>query len=82
MEIDWVEVSRVAHQLGLDHGFRAHVYAEKLAKDAERALQAEDAQFWTAVAAQLRPRGEGNDADQGGLGEGLPTQDEGGGRPP
>ena len=31
MPLDWIEVTRAAHQLALDHGSRAHFYVAKLA---------------------------------------------------
>jgi hypothetical protein len=56
--IDWVEVSRVSHQLSLDHGQRAYLYAEGLAKEASQNENDEIAAFWKAVSAALAPRGQ------------------------
>ena len=54
--VDWVEVSRAAHQLGLDHGHNAHFYAAKLAEQAAQRGDNGDAEFWRAVSASLVPR--------------------------
>lgn len=54
--VDWIEVNRAAHQLQLDHGQRAYVYATKLAIEAEQEEKTEDAEFWNAVSASLAPR--------------------------
>jgi hypothetical protein len=54
--VDWIEVSRAAHQLQLDHGQRAHVHAARLAAESERNGATEDAEFWHAVSASLEPR--------------------------
>lgn len=55
--VDWIEVNRAAHQLQLDHGQRAYVYATKLAIEAEQEKKkTEDAEFWNAVSASLAPR--------------------------
>lgn len=57
--IDWTEVSRIAHQLELDHGRGAHLYAAKIAAEAKRNEKVENAEFWNAVAASLAPRSSG-----------------------
>jgi hypothetical protein len=57
--IDWIEVSRIAHQLGLDHGRGAFLYAAKIAADAKHDGKVEDAEFWNAVASSLAPRSSG-----------------------
>ena len=55
--VDYVEVSRTAHQLEIDHGPDAFVYAARLSMEAEAAGKLDAAAFWKAVAASLRPRG-------------------------
>jgi hypothetical protein len=55
-EADWLEVSRTAHQLALDHGQSAHVYAAKLAREAAKEGKLQEAEFWRAVSASLTPR--------------------------
>jgi hypothetical protein len=55
-EIDYIEVSRTAHQLAADHGHGAHVYAAKLAKEAAAEGKTLEAEFWQAVCEALRPR--------------------------
>jgi hypothetical protein len=52
----WLEVGRAAHQLELDHGRNAYNYAEKIAIKAEQDGIKEDAMFWNAVSASLKPR--------------------------
>ena len=55
--IDWVEVGRVGHQLQLDHGRNAYVYAGKLAEQAAKGDDERDSEFWRAVSSSLAPRG-------------------------
>ncbi len=57
-KVDWTEVSRTAHELGLRHGRNASEYAAKLAREAELEGKAEEREFWKAVSASLRPRDE------------------------
>jgi len=57
MSIDWIEVSRTAHQVELDHGRNGHLYAEGLSCKAKEEGRLEECEFWEAVAAALRPRG-------------------------
>ena len=57
MTIDWIEVSRVAHQVGTDHGRNGYRFAERLAIEANAESRLDDRDFWEAVAAALRPRG-------------------------
>jgi hypothetical protein len=54
--VDWVEVERAAHQLSLDHGIRAHLYAARLANEARAKQEPDDAEFWNAIAMTLTPR--------------------------
>jgi hypothetical protein len=54
--VDYVEVSRTAYQLALDHGLNAHLYADKLAREANAAGKPDEAEFWKAVFVTLRPR--------------------------
>ncbi len=54
--IDWGDVDRTAHQLALDHGLNAHLYAARLAAEAAEEHRDDEAEFWGAVAATLRPR--------------------------
>jgi hypothetical protein len=54
--VDWVEVERAAHQLSLDHGIRAYLYAARLANEAHAKQEPDDAEFWNAVAMTLTPR--------------------------
>jgi hypothetical protein len=54
--IDYIEVGRKAHQLSADHGRDAHLYAAKLAQDAEAEGKLDEAAFWKAVSAALAPR--------------------------
>jgi len=55
-EVDYVEVSRVAHQLVADHGSNAYLFAAKLATEAESSGRADEAAFWGAVSAAVTPR--------------------------
>jgi hypothetical protein len=54
--VDYVEVSRTAHQLSKDHGRNAAQYAAKLAREALAEGKSGEAEFWEAVAAALTPR--------------------------
>lgn len=54
--VDWIEVSRTAHQLQLDHGHRAHSYAATLEAEARREGNGEVVEFWQAVAVSIAPR--------------------------
>jgi ribosomal protein L18E len=54
--VDYVEVSRVSHQLALDHGRSAHLYAARLAEKSRKEGCEEEAEFWRAVARALAPR--------------------------
>ena len=54
--VDYVEVSRTAHQLAADHGRSAYLYADKLAGESEAAGKLDEAAFWKAVSAALVPR--------------------------
>ena len=60
--VDWVEVSRVSYQLGIDHGQNAHLYATKLAAEAAAEKKVDEAEFWKAVAAALTPRTSGSES--------------------
>jgi len=55
--VDWVEVSREAHELTLRHGHNAHNFAAGLAKKAGAVGDLEGARFWEAVSSSLAPRG-------------------------
>ena len=55
-EIDYIEVSRKAHELGVMHGRAAVQYAERLAREARAKGNGDEFSFWNAVAASLRPR--------------------------
>jgi hypothetical protein len=54
--VDYVEVSRTAHQLALDHGHNAYLHAARLASEASLAGKFDEAEFWKAVSAALVPR--------------------------
>lgn len=54
--VDYVEVSRRAHQLATDHGRNAYGHATRLSHEAEATGKLDEAAFWKAVAAALRPR--------------------------
>jgi hypothetical protein len=47
----WMEVSRVAHELGMTHGRSAASYATKKAEHALAEAKSEEYRFWIAVAA-------------------------------
>ena len=53
---DFIEVSRVAHQLGSSHGKDAYLYALRLAEQAKDIEDLESEHFWRTVYAALRPR--------------------------
>ena len=55
-EVDYVEVSRTAHQLALDHGHNAYLQAAKWAREANVEGKTNEAEFWKAVSAALTPR--------------------------
>jgi hypothetical protein len=54
--VDFAEVLRTAHQLALDHGHGAYLYAAKLAREASAAGRQDEAEFWKRVSAALTPR--------------------------
>jgi hypothetical protein len=54
--VDYVKVSRTAHQLAADHGPNAYLYAAKLAREAEAEGKLDEAAFWEAVSGALTPR--------------------------
>jgi hypothetical protein len=54
----YIEVSRMAHELSDRHGWNAHAYAEKLAKEALAEGETQEARFWQTVAASLAIRGD------------------------
>jgi hypothetical protein len=53
---DYIEVSRVAHELAAAHAAGAFAYAARRAKEAETSGKQEDYAFWQAVADSLKPR--------------------------
>ncbi len=55
-KLDYIEVSRAAHELGERHGRAAHLYAERKAQQAASQGNAEGQVFWQAVARSLTPR--------------------------
>jgi hypothetical protein len=55
-EIDWIEVTRIAHQLEIDHGRNASSYAKKLAEKAEQEGSKANAKLWSAVSVSLKVR--------------------------
>ncbi|KHK57769.1 hypothetical protein PI87_04820 [Ralstonia sp. A12] len=57
MTVDWIEVSRVAHQVEADHGRNGYLFAKQLATEAKEDARLDEGDFWEAVAAALRPRG-------------------------
>jgi hypothetical protein len=61
MTVDWIKVGRVGHQVEIDHGRNGYLYAERLATKAREEFRNDDADFWSAVAASLRPRDISND---------------------
>lgn len=54
--VDYLEVGRVAHELGARLGRRAHLHASELAREAELRQKVDECAFWEAVAASLKPR--------------------------
>jgi len=54
--VDYIEVSRAAHELGERHGRDAHLYAERYAQQASSQGNVEERAFWQAVARSLTPR--------------------------
>jgi hypothetical protein len=52
----WIEVNRVAHELGIAHGWSAASYATKQAESALTEGKSEEHRFWAAVAASLTRR--------------------------
>ena len=54
--VDFTEVSRTAHQLALDPGFGAYLYAAKLSHEARAEGRQDEAEFWKAVSVSLTPR--------------------------
>jgi len=56
-KIDYVEVSRAAHELGARHGANvAGPYAMQLAEQARVRGDMDEQAFWEAVAQSLKPR--------------------------
>lgn len=58
MNVDWIKVSRVAHQIELDHERNGYLDAERRAIDAAAKGFIEESEFWRAVASAIRPRSE------------------------
>jgi hypothetical protein len=54
--VDYLEVSRTAHQVVADHGPNAHGHAARLSQEAGAARKLDEAALRKAVAAALRPR--------------------------
>lgn len=54
--VDWTAVSREAHELALRHGPTAHVFALKLADQAQAAGDFNAARFWRAVSQSIATR--------------------------
>jgi hypothetical protein len=54
--VDYIGVSRAAHELGERHGRDAHLYAERYAQQASSQGNVEERAFWQAVARSLTPR--------------------------
>jgi hypothetical protein len=55
--VDYVEVSRQAHELAATYGTRQAIsYADQQAELARAGEKPEDVAFWEAVADSLRPR--------------------------
>jgi hypothetical protein len=54
--IDFTEVGRQAHELGLRHGRDAHYFAAKLALQAQSNGRTDEHAFWKAVERTLTPR--------------------------
>ncbi len=55
-EVDYVEVSREAHQLEISHGRNAWKHANRLAELAKKEDKTEESELWNAVTAALKPR--------------------------
>ncbi|MEL7022889.1 MAG: hypothetical protein AAGL69_04020 [Pseudomonadota bacterium] len=55
-QVDYLEVSRAAHELTERHGNHAHVYASQLAQNAKDEGNSEESDFWKAVSTSLMPR--------------------------
>lgn len=55
-QVDRLKVGRTAYQLRIDHGPDAYLYAARLAREADADGKPEEAAFWRAVYAALRPR--------------------------
>ena len=55
IDVDFFEVDRQAHQLGLSHGRDAWKYAHRWANNASEEGKLEEAAFWQAVEAALKP---------------------------
>lgn len=56
IDVDYVEVGREAHQLSSTYGRDAWLYAGRWEKMAADEGKLEEAAFWSAVTAALRPR--------------------------
>jgi hypothetical protein len=54
--IDWIEVGRASHRLGERHGAEAWRHAARFANEADAIGDREQAAFWRAVSASIRPR--------------------------
>ncbi|WP_218001757.1 hypothetical protein [Paraburkholderia acidipaludis] len=54
--VDWIKVSREAHEIAMRHGRTAHIYAAMLAEKAQSAGDIKTAQFWQAVSRSLTSR--------------------------
>lgn len=54
--VDYTEVGRTSYQLERDHGQNAYKYAVRMAGEAESDGKSDEADFWKAVAASLKPR--------------------------
>jgi hypothetical protein len=55
-DVDYVQVSRKAHELQNAHGQGAHKYAAKMAAQALADALVDEHKFWQAVEAALKPR--------------------------
>jgi hypothetical protein len=56
IDVDYVEVGREAHQLASTYGWDAWLYASRWEKMATNEGKLEEAAFWHAVVAALKPR--------------------------
>ena len=54
--VDYIEVSRKAHELLHRHGRNAHLHAAKLAAEALAEDNDEEHEFWRAVELMVKPR--------------------------